>query len=164
MYPVHTVAQKDYNGDRFIWKEWRRLRAWLEHAKRVTIFGYGAPETDVEAVSLLSNAWGDPNERNMEQFEIIDVAPEEVVAERWSRFIHSQHYDYCNRYFESVLARFPRRSGERFMHQFLSTTPGEAFQEPNPVPQDFATLEEMHQWFEPLVEAERKHQLQSPGT
>ena len=161
---LYPVAQKDYNSDRFIWKEWRRLRAWMEHAKRVTIFGYGAPATDVEAVSLLSDAWGDPNERNMEQFEIIDIAPDEVVTERWSRFIHSHHYDYCNSYFDSVLAHFPRRSGERFIHQFLPSTPGEAFQEPNPVPRHFSTLEEMHQWFQPLIKAEQRSQPRSPGT
>jgi hypothetical protein len=124
----------------------------------MTIFGYGAPETDVEAVDLMKTAWGDPNQRNLEQIEIIDTQPQELVHERWSKFIHTHHYDYGTSYFDTILAEFPRRTGERFMHQFLPGTPEEAFQEANPVPQDFATLEEMWDWHRPLVDAENKAQ------
>ena len=152
---LYPVTQKDYNSDGFIRKEWERLERCLSEARRITIFGYGAPDTDVEAIELMSHAWGAPEQRNLEQVEIIDVQSQEVIRERWARFIHSHHYDYCTNYFESVLAHFPRRTGERFMHQFMPTTPGEAFQEPNVVPQHFDTLEEMWDWHKPLIEAER---------
>lgn len=49
---------------------------------RATIFGYGAPVSDVEAVTLLNKAWGMPDDRVMEQFEIIDITPEEVLRKR----------------------------------------------------------------------------------
>ena len=152
---LYPVTQKDYNSDGFIRREWERLERCLRESRRITIFGYGAPDTDVEAVELMSHAWGDPAQRNIEQVEIIDVQPQDVVRERWNKFIHSHHYDYCTNYFQSVLAHFPRRTGERFMHQFLPTTPGEAFQEPNTVPPDFETLEQLWEWYEPLIEAEK---------
>ncbi len=153
---LYPVAKKDYNTDEFTRREWERLTRELRSAKRMTIFGYGAPETDVEAVDLMKTAWGDPNQRNLEQIEIIDIQPQELVHERWNRFVHTHHYDYGTSYFDSILAEFPRRTGERFMHQFLPGTPEEAFQEANPVPQNFATLEEMWDWHQPLIDAENK--------
>jgi hypothetical protein len=153
---LFPVTHKGYNTDEFIAREWDRLKRWLEHAKRITIFGYGAPKTDVEAVALMSRAWGDPNRRNLEQVEMIDVQPETVLTKRWKRFIHTHHYDYCSDYFNCSLAQFPRRTGERFMHQYLPTTPEEAFQDPNPVPEQFDTLRQMWEWYRPLIDAEDK--------
>lgn len=72
---LYPVAKKDYNKDEFTRREWERLKRELRSAKRMTIFGYGAPETDVEAVDLMKTAWGDPNQRNLELVEIIDIQP-----------------------------------------------------------------------------------------
>ena len=151
---LYPVTEKNYNESSFISRQWERLTRDLEHCKRVTIFGYGAPETDVEAISLMKNAWGAKHERNMEQFEIIDIRPKDEVTDDWERFIHSHHYDYWNSYFESVFAKYPRRTGERFMTQFFPTTPEEAFQDPNPVLQNVDTLEDLQEWHSPLIEAE----------
>ncbi|QEK51418.1 hypothetical protein FYC62_06870 [Pedobacter aquae] len=52
---------------------------------RTTIFGYGAPISDIEAVNLLNHAWGTPDDRSMEQFEIIDVLPQERIAKATER-------------------------------------------------------------------------------
>jgi hypothetical protein len=108
---LYPVTHKDYNQSEFITHEWERLKVWLEGAKRFTIFGYGAPVTDVEVVDLMSSAWGNPGERNMEQIEIIDIQPKETLADRWGRFIHTHHYECFNNYFQSSLASFPRRTG-----------------------------------------------------
>ncbi len=103
---LYPVEQKDYTKDKYIATEWERVKYWLGETstKRVTIFGYGAPKTDVEAVKLLSTAWGTPEKRSMEQFEIIDVSTEIAVVRRWKQFIHSHHYDYMNNYFGSSLS------------------------------------------------------------
>jgi hypothetical protein len=153
---LYPVTHKNYSQSEFITHEWERLRVWLEDAKRFTIFGYSAPVTDVEAVDLMTNAWGNPQQRNLEQIEIIDIQPEEVLAERWQRFIHTHHYACFNSYFQSSLALFPRRTGERFVRQFFGATPGEVFQEPNPVPQRFDTLEALWAWHKALLDAENK--------
>ena len=136
--------------------EWGFLTYALRSSFLVTVFGYGAPETDVEAVRLMTEAWGNPEQRNLEQFEIIDIQAQEVVYDRWSSLIHSDHYDCSTDYFESALAYFPRRTGESSLRQFLPSTEDEAFQEPNPVPRDFSTLDQMWDWFRPLIEAEEK--------
>jgi hypothetical protein len=152
---LYPVTEKNYTDSSFISRQWKRLTRALEHCKRVTIFGYGAPDTDVEAISLMKDSWGKKHDRNMEQFEVIDIRPEDEVTADWDRFIHSHHYDYWKSYFSSILAKYPRRTGERFMTQFLPMTPGEAFQEPNPVPQDVDTLKDLQDWHSDLIEAER---------
>ena len=128
----------------------------LKHAERVTVFGYSAPETDVEAINLLQNAWGTPDERNMEQFELIDIREEKEATKSWESFIHSHHYDYCTSFFDSSIAWHPRKSVESYRHWALPTTPSEAFQKGNPVPQNFKTLEKMWDWYSPLIKAEEE--------
>mgnify|MGYP000904602949 CR=1 FL=1 len=155
---LYPVDEKNYNDDEFISIEWERLKVWLnsESTKRVTIFGYGAPKSDFEAIKLLNEAWGTRDERNMEQFEIIDIREEETVRQNWDNFIHSHHYDYSTDYFKSSLAYNPRRTSESYFQHYLPMTPSEAFSESNPVPSDFKTLEELWEWHKSLIEAEKE--------
>jgi len=92
----------------------------------------------------------------MEQIDIIDVVSDDELRKRWDGFIHSHHYATTNSYFDSVLGLYPRRTSESYFHHYQPFTPDEAFQEPNPVPQDFKTMEEMWAWFKPLVDAEKE--------
>lgn len=160
---LYPVKQKNYNADEFISMEWDRLKYWLkkDSTKLVTIFGYGAPDTDVEAVNLLDEAYGGKDARNMEQFEIIDIQDEGTVVKRWDKFIHSHHYDYCTDYFHSSLAHNPRRTSESYFQHIMPMTPAEVFSESNPVPDDISTLEELWEWHRPLVEAEEKWKKES---
>jgi len=125
----------------------------------LTIFGYGAPSTDVEAVEALNKAWGTGDERNMEQFEIIDIRPEQEVVKTWSNFINTHHYDYSTDYFESSLAYNPRRTFESYYQHNFPRTPSEAFSASNPVPSDFKTLEELWRWHEDLINAEKEYYI-----
>ncbi len=135
------------------------LREWL-HADstwRVTIFGYSAPVSDKAAIELMSGAWGTPDRRNMEQFELIDVRSEDEVCELWNKFIHTHHYDYCTDYFQSSLARFPRRTNEDYLTWCYPTTPEEAFHEANPIPDGgFKTFDEMWAWHQELIDIEER--------
>src|SRR6202020_2405541 len=58
----------------------------------VTIFGYGAPNSDAEAGGLMKRAWGRVAERNLEEIEIIDIRPGAELRDTWSSFIHTHHY------------------------------------------------------------------------
>lgn len=156
---LYPVSHKDYQGDEFTREEWRYIERAFSVARQVTIFGYSAPTADIEAMRLLREAWGSPPKRDLEQFEIIDILPKDTVVERWSGFILSHHYDYYQSYFESVLAKFPRRTGERFVHRFFPSSPEEAFQEPNPIPVQFKTMEDLWEWHRPLIEAERSFNM-----
>lgn len=154
---LFPVTKKDYNNDEFTKSQWDMLDSFLSDkvVRRLTIFGYGAPSTDVEAIQALNKAWGTGDERNMEQFEIIDVRPEDELVKTWSNFINTHHYDYATNYFESSLAYNPRRTFESYFQHNMPMTVAEAFSASNPVPSDFKTLEELWDWHKELVEAEK---------
>ncbi len=155
---LYPVAQKNYTQDEFISMEWDRVEDWLhkDSTQLVTVFGYSAPDTDIEAVNLMNTAWGTADKRNMEQFEIIDKRPEDDVVKRWENFIHSHHYDYTDNYFGSSLAYNPRRTFESYHQHILPLTIGEAFSESNSVPSDIKTLQELWDWHKPLIDAENE--------
>lgn len=153
---LYPVDKKDYNSDPYIKGQWDALSARLKIAERVTVFGYSAPVSDIEAINLLKGAWGDVNDRNMEEFELIDIREEDDVRKAWDQFIHTHHYHYCNDYFDSSLALHPRRSVESYRHWALPTSPDEAFQEGNKIPDNFKSLEELWEWHLPLIEAEKQ--------
>jgi hypothetical protein len=155
LYPVH---KKNYNANDYLINEWKTVKAWLKSkdTRLVTVFGYSAPETDVEAIKLLKDSYGTPDSRNMEQFEIIDVRDESVVLPRWDGFIHSHHYHYEENYFKSSLARNPRRTSESYFQHIICLDEHEAFSESNPIPDDITALNDLWKWHEPLIKAEAK--------
>lgn len=109
---LYPITQKNYNDDLFTADNWKALKYYLSKAYLVTIFGYSAPKTDVEAVDMLKEAWGVAIERNMENFEFIDIQDEDALISTWSEFVHTHHYSYTTNFFESSLAKFPRRTIE----------------------------------------------------
>lgn len=154
---LYPTGEKDYEEDPFIKREWTRLKEAL-HDKttwRVTIFGYSAPVSDTAAVQLMNEAWGTPDQRNVEQFEMIDIRSEEEVTYSWRNFIHTHHYDYCTNYFQSSLARTPRRTNESYHLRCFPGTPEEAFHDDCPIPEGgFATFDEMWAWHQELIDIE----------
>lgn len=156
---LYPTGEKNYEEDPFIKREWIRLREALHDDKtwRVTIFGYSAPVSDIAAIKLMNDAWGTPERRNKEQFELIDIRPEEEVRAAWDSFIHTHHYDYCSDFFQSSLARCPRRTNESYFLRCFPCTPEEAFHEECPIPYGgFGTFEEMWSWYQELIDVETK--------
>jgi len=156
---LFPITQKNYNNDEYTKSQWQLLDSFLSDkiVRRVTIFGYGAPASDIEALKALNKAWGTGEERNMEQFEIIDIRPEDEVIKTWKNFIHSHHYDYATDYFDSSLAYNPRRTFESYFQHNFANTPSELFSASNPVPKDFNTLQELWDWHRNLIDAEDLH-------
>ena len=155
---LYPVEQKDYTKDMYISVQWRALDRLLDSAFIVTIFGYGAPDTDVEAMKLMTKAWGSPDVREMEEIEIIDRpgCDEDEMAARWQGFIHTHHYQVHGDFFDSMLACNPRRSVETQTQRL-----GHArFYESNRVPQ-LRTLERVRKWYSQLVVAEERARRRS---
>lgn len=67
---LYPIGEKNYHLNEFISRQWVTLADVLKHAFMVTIFGYGAPTSDASAVDLLKNAWGEIDDRSLEEFEI----------------------------------------------------------------------------------------------
>lgn len=149
---LFPVEKKNYNDDPFIAREWSAIRSYLERAFWLTVFGYSALDTDVEAVDLLKEGWGNPAQRNMEQTEIISRpgSDHDALHEKWRPFIHSHHFEIHASFYESWLTNHPRRSGEAYFNQYWRAQ----FIDNNPVPRDITDLVPLVKWFEPLMAVE----------
>ncbi len=116
---LYPITEKNYASDELIADQWDRFRFNLSRAAVVTVFGYSAPSSDAEAMDSIRGAWGTPEERQLEQFEIIDIRPEAEVLHSWEGLIHSHHYEVVDDYFDSWLAKHPLRSVDQYVEQFL---------------------------------------------
>lgn len=150
---LYPIEKKDYSIDPFIRGEWKTLRVYLEHAYMLTIFGYSAPQSDVEAIELMKGAWGDKYKRNIEQIEIIDFKSEEELRETWQAFIHTHHYDVTNDFYKSSIGLFPRRTCEAEWN--YSMPEKIEFYPQNPIPRNLG-FEELWDWYLPLIKAENE--------
>lgn len=146
---LYPIRQKNYAADEFIAGEWDAFRYFLQRAAFFTIFGYGAPRSDSEAVQAIKAAWGTPEERQFEEIEIIDIREKESLRRSWAALIHTHHYDVWPDYFDSWLARHPRRGIDQYVRQYLEAQ----FIDENPVPRD-VSLEELATWFDHLIAKE----------
>ena len=108
---LYPIAEKNYHLDEFIAHEWKRLDYLLKRAFMVSIFGYGAPTSDVKAIALFKEAWGSVEQRDMEEFEVIDIKAEDELLETWSPFIHTHHYQIAKDFYNSWIAKSSPENG-----------------------------------------------------
>lgn len=147
---LFPVAKKDYTNTPFIRQEWRCLRHHLKNAFMLTLFGYGAPSSDVEAVSLMKEAWQGNTSFKIAETEIIDIKDKAVLEETWSPLIFSHHYMTTNDFQNSWIANHPRRSCEAM----YNVTVKAKFVHNNPMPRG-ASFKELYSWLQPLLRAEQ---------
>jgi len=146
MYPV---TKKDYSADPLLSKFWQSVQTALKDAFLFTIFGYSAPTTDVEAVDLLKAGWGDSTARQMEQFKIIDLRPEDDLCKTWKSFIHTHHYDVHTSFYDSMIGQLPRRSVEMMVRELIDAELIDAF----PIAKG-ADWDRLSKWIQPFLDGE----------
>jgi len=144
------IKQKDYNDDPFIKSGWHDVKWFLQDAFMFTIFGYGAPSSDIEAIRLLQEGWGDRYQRSMEEIEVIDILEEDILCERWDKFIHSHHYSTHKDFYSSSIAKFGRRSCDAQFDRVVNCIPLEEHSIPR-----HASWGEFDEWLKPLLEEEK---------
>jgi hypothetical protein len=148
---LYPVRQKDYKSDPFIASEWGELEDALSDGYMLTIFGYGAPATDVEAVDLMVRGWGANPTFELAQVQIIDIRPKEQLEKTWERFLCRTHYSTSTDLWQTRLLKYPRRSCEALTMATLQNDPWRD----NPFPK-FKSLSQLHAWIAPLVVEETK--------
>ncbi len=146
---LYPIEQKDYSSSPFIKDQWNLLSHYLKSPSRVTIFGYSAPKTDVDAISIMKKAFGNKDTHPYTQFEIIDTKKEDELCDLWDDFIFSHHFEIHKEYFESTLAKFPRRTGEVFFENYLQAKwPEENY------PIETEKFDDFWNWHKKLIENE----------
>lgn len=146
---LYPVAQKDYAHDPFIRNEWEEIRHFMGEAYLLTIFGYGAPETDTEAMSLLLSAWSENETGELAEVEVINIEDRVVLEKKWDRFIVREHRQIWDSAWKSLAFSFPRRSCDAFAARTLMNRPWRGC----PLP-CFDSLAGLHEWVSPLIEEE----------
>ncbi|MFR9547199.1 MAG: hypothetical protein SNJ29_16735 [Rikenellaceae bacterium] len=118
---LFPVKKKDYNSDEHLKLQWNGVLDEIKEAAIITIFGYSAPSSDVEAIQLMLKAFdrfGDKG-RIYDTIEIIDKPgiSQELLYTRWENFITptNDHVEILDSFFDSYMARFPRRSIEGYV-------------------------------------------------
>jgi len=145
---LYPVTQKNYQ-DSFIAAEWAEFSRFLEHAYLFTIFGYGAPDADVEAQRIMREVWDSNRTRELAQISIIDIRPEDELRVTWRPFFVGNHYSVSSSIDYSQLFTHPRRSCDAFAMASLQQRPCHD----NPLPR-VGSLHELHDFILPLVEEE----------
>ena len=107
----------------------------------------------IYAIELMKLAWGDIENREMEQTEMIDIKSEDTLCNTWQPFIHTHHYDVHRNFYESWIANHPRRTGEAHINQYYYAK----FINNNPIPKDLSFLE-LWKWLKPLQDVEKQRE------
>lgn len=129
---LYPIGQKNYSDHPYIRRNWEAARTMFGEAFTLTIFGYGAPVSDKDAVELLRQAWTtDKSPRTFEHIEIIDTAPQSLLSDRWSPFTPTHHHHFTAAFEQSRIARWPRRSCESTFYPMTQGVPCQDFPFPN---------------------------------
>lgn len=147
---LYPVKQKNYQDNSLISAEWSKLKRYLDAAYMITIFGYSAPDTDVEAIKIMKEAYKARGSRALEQIEIIDIKSEDELRRTWSPFIVSHHYQICSNFQDSWIAHHPRRTCDTMWQQLMECR----FLDSHhlPITDNWDMIRE---WYRPLIEVER---------
>lgn len=146
---LYPIADKNYSSDPMIASHWKYLDGALQEAFMVTIFGYSGPASDASAIDVLQKAWRSNAQGEMNQLEIIDIQDAAKVRKTWLEFISFEHYEAHSGFFESWIAKHPRRTGEDYVRQYWEAQ----FVDDNNIPRDL-DLAGTKLWYRTLVDLE----------
>lgn len=118
---LYPIKNKDYHLDTVIEKGWELTKNYLSRAKILTIFGYSAPISDVEAVSLLKNALLEYH--SAQKYNLIEIIErpgfcKSELSNSWRNIIESVNCDYRieDSFYKSHLSAMPRQTVQSWVN------------------------------------------------
>ncbi len=124
---LYPTEKKGYSNNPYIKRSWDEARFFFKNALMLTIFGYSAPDSDIDAVDLLRSAWFERSDRKIEHVEIIDIDCGSTLYERWKPFTPTFHIKLRQDFNDSFAAQWPRRSREAIFFPSIYGEPCEQF-------------------------------------
>lgn len=146
---LYPIEKKDYNSKLIIKNEWARAKEVLSRAAGITVYGYGAPVTDVEAIELMQSANSISQMKDIAPFTIINLPKnEKEQRKKWANFYDVKMVLYCNHFEETLLWKNPRVSLETLFDSILQQKPRgleKSFK-------NFSTLKELQNFVRTITE------------
>ena len=146
---LFPYGDKDYSKDRTISRDWAFVTDRLKEAIHLTIFGYSGPATDYKAKKLLLDGWTRTPMRRFSHVEIIDTGDADDLRRNWQEFIPFHHDMVIPCFWESTIAKWPRRTAEYKNAASLFGTVSQIIG-----PMRTKSLKELQMWHAELVAAE----------
>ena len=146
---LFPIQKKNYFESSIIRNEWQLARDYLGRAAGVTIFGYSAPETDLDAYNILKESYKKSDIIIIAPFTIINLKSQEnVQREKWSEIYDEHMIQFFESFKDSNLWRSPRVSLEYLFDAILQQNP-RAYTKSY---QEFETLEELQNFVKTITE------------
>ena len=137
---LFPINKKNYRDIAVIKSEWTVAEIYLSRAVGITIFGYGAPDSDREAYELLKNSYKKSNSKPISRFSIINIASEEANQKhKWEDIFDDRMASFYTDFKQSILWRAPRISLESVLDAILQQSPRDNIQSFK----EFTSLEEL---------------------
>lgn len=155
---LYPIEQKNYTDDPFIADQWEQATKRLGDAYYVTVFGYSAPRTDVEARKLLKDAWTNNPTHTLGEFDVVDIRSKSELKASWNEFILRSHGGYWPDIMQTFPMCHPRRTCEAFAFTTLQQQPWS--EKPFPT---FTRLDDLENWVRPLLDEEKAGVLENRG-
>ena len=152
---LYPIGKKDYNSDPVIKNNWNILRDVLSRAYIITIFGYSAPVSDVEAKEILLDNYKKSKHLELSEIEIINNSDRKKIEETWSDMFFSHHYCIFDKLSDSFILKHPRRSCDSHASACLQCDPVEE----HPFP-DFDDFDDIYSFLDPLISEEENEELE----
>ena len=143
-------GDKDYATDGIIARDWAFVAERLKSAVHLTIFGYSGPVTDYKAKGLLLDGWERAPMRRFSHVEIIDVGDADDLRRNWREFIPFHHDMVVRSFWESTIAKWPRRTAEYKTTASLYGTASERIG-----PMRTKSLGKLQEWHAEIADAEK---------
>jgi hypothetical protein len=155
---LYPVTHKNYNQNLFIRDEWKNVSNNLSRAILVTVYGYSAPKSDDEASDLLKEGFSKiKGIHKLDKIEIIERKgfDNENLSSTWRSFINDTHgfYEIFDSFFDSLLAKAPRRTVEFYVKQNLA---GSWWGKSKIQFKDGLSFDEIKKIIQPLISDEKK--------
>ena len=138
---LFPVNDKDYTSDPVIKEAWTHLDWYLGNAYFLTIFGYSAPITDVEARTRIVARIGSNSMKNLMQLEIVDVATDDLLNGNLKEVVEGIHYGSSMTIDHSWLTSHPRLTCEALWEATMMLKPIKPIELPKT-----KNLFELQQW------------------
>lgn len=148
---LFPVKNKTYYQNIFIRDQWNAFDYYLENAGIVTIWGYSAPNSDIEAKERMLKVFS-IQFRKLDQIEIIDIDEHELLMNKWQPFAKQTnfHLQIFSSLLDTIISEFPRRSIDGYTKRYIEGWWGKS----TLTLKECKTFEELKTLFLPLLTKE----------